>query len=315
MSTISFVRSAIHAPLSGDASTIIQDKSEIERMKADILRRVEEISDEDEESDGEGYDEDSPVKVKLGGDGEDSDEETGERPGARDVETILELAYIADPRQFDRDAQTRRSQARVKLRAQTGENCAVVVISPLIVLFAGWVDEQIEGWKIMLERNVSSEANWPADFVLRLPNLNSQRKTKSSRNTNFLGINRARSNPHEGREDPDRVTRRERGPVVAAEGGAGAAEGAEVVDPVEEAEAGAGMPVTELSRTRTKLRGAITTGNGVTTRRWRRQGRHLRSIEYIRPPESYKDRDIIFVGESNGCDEVQIGDASRKTYP
>ena len=107
---------------SEDAWTVLQDKSEIKRMKADILRRVEELSDEGEESDGEDYDEEDVVKVKLGGDGEESDEEAGERFEARDVETILELAYIADPKQFDRDAQTKRSQARVKLRAQTGEN-------------------------------------------------------------------------------------------------------------------------------------------------------------------------------------------------
>ena len=35
-------------------------------------------------------------------------------------ETILELAYIADPKVFDRDVQTKRSKARVDLRAQTG---------------------------------------------------------------------------------------------------------------------------------------------------------------------------------------------------
>ena len=92
-------------------------------MKADILRRVEEVSDEDEGSDGGDYDEGDVVKVKLGGDGEESDDESGERPNsARDVDTILELAYIADPRQFDRDAQTRRSQTRAKLKAQTGED-------------------------------------------------------------------------------------------------------------------------------------------------------------------------------------------------
>ena len=115
-------RSVIYEPPSEEASIVLQDKSEIERMKADILRRVEELSDEDEESDGEGYDEDDVVKVKLGGDGEESDEESGERHEARDVETILELVYIADPKQFDRDAQTRRGQGRAKLRAQTGEN-------------------------------------------------------------------------------------------------------------------------------------------------------------------------------------------------
>lgn len=52
-------------------------------------------------------------------------------------ETILELAYIQNPKVFDRDAETRRSKARATLRARTG-----------------WVDEQIEGWRIMLERNV-----------------------------------------------------------------------------------------------------------------------------------------------------------------
>jgi len=117
---MSTVRLVVYAPPSGDASTILQDKSEIERMKADIVRRVEELSDEDEETDGEGYDEDNLIKVTLGGDGEESDEETNETHGVRDVETMLELAYIADPRQFDRDAQTRRSQARAKLKAQTG---------------------------------------------------------------------------------------------------------------------------------------------------------------------------------------------------
>lgn len=91
-------------------------------MKAEILRRVQDISDEDEESDGEGYDEDDLVKVKLGGDGEESDGEVGERPEARDIDTILELAYIADPKQFDRDAQTRRGHARTRLKAQTGKD-------------------------------------------------------------------------------------------------------------------------------------------------------------------------------------------------
>lgn len=119
---MSSVRLVIYGPPSGDASTVLQDKSEIERMKADILRRVEELSDEDEESDGEGYDEDDLIEVKLGGDGEESDEETNERHKARDIETILELAFIADPGQFGRDAQTRRSQARAKLKAQTGED-------------------------------------------------------------------------------------------------------------------------------------------------------------------------------------------------
>lgn len=55
----------------------------------------------------------------------------------RNPDTILELAYIQDPKLFDRDGQTRRSKARADLKAQTG-----------------YTDEQIEGWKIMLERDV-----------------------------------------------------------------------------------------------------------------------------------------------------------------
>lgn len=107
---------------SENAFTILQDKSEIEKIKADILRRAEELSDDDEESNGDDYDQNDLVKVKLGGDGEESDEEGGERPEARDIDTILELAYIADPKQFDRDAQTRRSQGRTNLKAQTGKS-------------------------------------------------------------------------------------------------------------------------------------------------------------------------------------------------
>ncbi|KAF8240659.1 hypothetical protein L208DRAFT_1514844 [Tricholoma matsutake] len=77
---------------------------------------------EDEDLDG-------LYKVKIEGDGEESedreeDEEEGE--GVETVsktetpETILELAYIWDPKLFDRDAGTRRSKAREELRVQTG---------------------------------------------------------------------------------------------------------------------------------------------------------------------------------------------------
>ena len=52
-------------------------------------------------------------------------------------EAICEMAYLEDPKVFDRDAETRRSKARADLRGRTG-----------------WADEQIEGWRVMLERNV-----------------------------------------------------------------------------------------------------------------------------------------------------------------
>ena len=192
------------------------------------------------------------------------------------------------------------------------------------MLLVGWVDEQIEGWKVMLERNVSNEFDWPINPTLRSVNLDSRRKTESSRNMSFLEINRARSNFHERREDPERVIRRERVQIVAVEeGGVEVVEVVEVVDLVEEAVDGAavvvGTPVTGQLRTRTKLPGAITIGSEVTTRRWRGEGRLLHSIMVgvgrAGLLESYKDSDAIIVDELNRCNEARSGDISRKTYP
>ncbi|KAG5634354.1 hypothetical protein H0H81_002266, partial [Sphagnurus paluster] len=147
-----------------DEATVLRDRTFIEQMKADILRRAEAISDdenEDEEyEDPEAYgtgstntkrkgvvvafdeEDDGAGGVKIGGDGEESEGDDDEEnkddapPKAQSTETILELAYIRDPKLFDRDATTRRSKARADLKAQTR-----------------WDDEQIEGWRIMLERN------------------------------------------------------------------------------------------------------------------------------------------------------------------
>ncbi|KAG8901678.1 hypothetical protein FRB99_005172 [Tulasnella sp. 403] len=142
----------------------LQDRTFMADMKAEILRRAQEVSsDEDErnpvvypeltfedELDEEGPESLVKPKFKLGSvDGEASgDEDDDERepekgsgtatklPKTTDVQGILVDLYLRDPKQFDRDANTRRSKARVDLRARTG-----------------WANEQIEGWKIMLERN------------------------------------------------------------------------------------------------------------------------------------------------------------------
>ncbi|KIJ61646.1 hypothetical protein HYDPIDRAFT_96195 [Hydnomerulius pinastri MD-312] len=135
-----------------DETIFTRDRAEIERMKADILRRAEVMSDEsDEEGADRGrgkaldvvdldddFDEAGGSDVKVIGDGEGSGDEDGEERGVDPTkpETILELAYIREPRLFDRDGTTRRSKARADLKTQTG-----------------WSDEQIEGWRIMLERN------------------------------------------------------------------------------------------------------------------------------------------------------------------
>ncbi|KAJ7754498.1 hypothetical protein B0H16DRAFT_746484 [Mycena metata] len=136
---------------------LLRDRTFIEQMKADILRRAEEISDDEDEEDAdanangggkgkakelaEDGDLDIDVAqnhVKVVGDGEESGGEDGdeEEEEALTPDTICELAYIRDPKLFDRDVQTRRSKARADLKTQTG-----------------WDDEQLEGWRIMLERN------------------------------------------------------------------------------------------------------------------------------------------------------------------
>ena len=101
-------------------------------MKADIIRRAEiiSISDSEEEDDRAGgevivaFDEEADLQaVKVGGDGEESDADDDEEEHAAptpSIETILELAYIRDPKLFDRDAATRRSKTRQDLRSQTG---------------------------------------------------------------------------------------------------------------------------------------------------------------------------------------------------
>ncbi|KAJ7240454.1 hypothetical protein C8J57DRAFT_1438901 [Mycena rebaudengoi] len=139
-----------------DQEGVLRDRTFIEQMKADILRRAEAISDDEEEEEvqehggtGKGKkveNDDGDLDldaaqdhVKVAGDGEVSGDEDGEGEDEEEAlspETICELAYIRDPKLFERDAQTRRGKARADLKAQTG-----------------WDDEQLEGWKIMLERD------------------------------------------------------------------------------------------------------------------------------------------------------------------
>ena len=126
-------------------------------MKADILRRAEAISDDEDEDDhglrstkdvpGENkvatlVDEDDVDlddeinRLKIVGDaGDDSDQEDGEEQG-HSPETILELAYIRDPKLFDRDAQTRRSKARADLKAQTGSVQSITLTSECLLIYS-----------------------------------------------------------------------------------------------------------------------------------------------------------------------------------
>ncbi len=124
-------------------------------MKWDIIRRVEEMEEaeaellEDEEEDnrkGKGTDDEDEFAVRtsriplLGDEESDADSsDSSNEPEPLDPETVIEQAYLQDPSVFYRDANTRRGKARIELRNLTG-----------------WADEQIEGWKVILERTV----NW-----------------------------------------------------------------------------------------------------------------------------------------------------------
>jgi len=113
----------------------------MEEMKVGILRRVEELSDSEEEIDIFGFASDRAKSkgkmrvvafddeldningVRVAGDGEESSGDDGEDQREEkepNIESILELAFIANPKVFERDAATRRSNERAVLRAQTG---------------------------------------------------------------------------------------------------------------------------------------------------------------------------------------------------
>ncbi|GAA5899224.1 hypothetical protein JCM6882_009288 [Rhodosporidiobolus microsporus] len=138
-------------------------------LKASIIALAERPSSDEEDSDNEGEgggafleeEEGAGERAVKVGDGEgresgDEDErEQGDGPqgggttaassaprpapsGAYhpSVTLALESAYLAAPALFARDAATRRSKARKELRERTGLG-----------------DEQVEGWKVMLERD------------------------------------------------------------------------------------------------------------------------------------------------------------------
>ncbi|KAF8639204.1 hypothetical protein AX17_001690 [Amanita inopinata Kibby_2008] len=194
-----------------DAESLLRDNAYIEQMKADILHRAEAIELEDLDEEDDYYyvpdtatstsvqsgkakakasnradiqnveDElDGLMHIKVNGDGESDDEggdgEVEEEEKLKAPETILELAYIRDPKLFERDAATRRSKARAELKAQTG-----------------WGDEQIEGWRIMLERNPKKDKILQKHEFSGNQNLLSMRdSTPSSNNDRGGGSDRAR---------------------------------------------------------------------------------------------------------------------------
>jgi activating signal cointegrator complex subunit 2 len=130
----------------------------MDQMKTDILRRVEAPSEsEDEEVNIFGVASDRHAKgkskvrevafdddledvssVRVAGDGEESsedeDEDEGDEEHETNPQTIVQLAYIANPKVFERDAATRRSKERAALRAQTGALNGASVIKEMCAI-------------------------------------------------------------------------------------------------------------------------------------------------------------------------------------
>ncbi|RYO78227.1 hypothetical protein DL762_008803 [Monosporascus cannonballus] len=112
------------------ADDMLKDRSSAPN-KAAILSALSAFDADDDERD-DTYDAADAGFVVNDGHPEDADDQ--KRKDAS--EEVLFRVYQADPKSFDRDAATRRSQARGKLRQETG-----------------MTDEAIEGWAVMLGRS------------------------------------------------------------------------------------------------------------------------------------------------------------------
>ncbi|KAG4304575.1 hypothetical protein PORY_001968 [Pneumocystis oryctolagi] len=118
------------------ADAMLQDKLFVREHKQMILNLA--LLNEDDEKD-DMYDDVS----------ESSDLEYQDSTGfGKSVNEILYATYIVSPEIFDRSSQIRRSSGRIELRSKTGLS-----------------DEQIEGWKIMLDRNVPRQIEKIEDML------------------------------------------------------------------------------------------------------------------------------------------------------
>ncbi|OHF02026.1 CUE domain-containing protein [Colletotrichum orchidophilum] len=120
------------------ADDVLKDRSTAPN-KAAILSALAAFDSDDDERD-DTYDADD-----VGGTVDNANEEAD---GQKDAgEETLYKAFQADPSVFDRQATTRRGQARGKLREETG-----------------MTDEAIEGWAVMLARNPGQNRRLEAKY-------------------------------------------------------------------------------------------------------------------------------------------------------
>ncbi|KAK2042131.1 CUE domain-containing protein [Colletotrichum somersetense] len=120
------------------ADDVLRDRSTAPN-KAAILSALAAFDSDDDERD-DTYDADD-----VGGTVDNANEEADGQKDAN--EETLYKAYQADPAVFDRQAATRRGQARGKLREDTG-----------------MTDEAIEGWAVMLSRNPGQKRRLEAKY-------------------------------------------------------------------------------------------------------------------------------------------------------
>ncbi|KZL68081.1 cue domain-containing protein [Colletotrichum incanum] len=120
------------------ADDVLRDRSTAPN-KAAILSALAAFDSDDDERD-DTYDADD-----VGGTVDNANEEADGQKDAN--EETLYKAFQADPSVFDRQATTRRGQARNKLREDTG-----------------MTDEAIEGWAVMLSRNPGQKRRLEAKY-------------------------------------------------------------------------------------------------------------------------------------------------------
>ena len=121
------------------ADDILKDKSNAPN-KAAILSALAAFDSDDDERD-DTYDADD-----VGG---TVDTTNNEADGVNDVhEEALFRAFQMDPKVFERNTETRRSNQRTKLREETG-----------------MTDESIEGWAVMLARNPQQKRRMEARYA------------------------------------------------------------------------------------------------------------------------------------------------------
>nr|XP_031858666.1 uncharacterized protein CI109_005901 [Kwoniella shandongensis]KAA5525738.1 hypothetical protein CI109_005901 [Kwoniella shandongensis] len=148
---------AIPDHLRASIMRLVESQAQEEEERRRALREADLLNDDDDDLMGDD-DVTGPKGLKVGGgdsdDGEELSEEDGVKisrdqtsagqsrgPSDKERLNLLRSTYIVNPTLFDRDGITRRSDERKKLRAATG-----------------WDDGQIEGWRIMLDRDPHKEA-------------------------------------------------------------------------------------------------------------------------------------------------------------